>query len=378
MITGLDLVEWQLRVASGEPLPLTQEQVKFSGHAIEARLCAEDPANEFRPQVGKIAYWQPASKDYARTDHGLNQVDEVSPYYDSMLGKVIAYGIDREAARRCLKRALSDTVILGLRTNREFLLYCLGHEQFACATDTGFVPRVWKQKGDIAPTSDAVATSVSAYLLTEPGREDGLWGWSSTGQMRSVLKLSFDEKHVYDIQVEFLRDGKFKIAFGEEVKTVSIAGVSRGVPTHATTPVLIDAELVIDDVRTHVRFARASHVLHITGENWSHSLQDILFEPRSVSAGPSDGSIVSPANGLVVSVDVVAGQFVEKETPICSIESMKLVQTLVAPRDGVVTSVLIQAGQQIKSKQLIAQIESATAESPNVVPTVAVPTAGVV
>lgn len=129
-ITGLDLVEWQLRVAAGEPLPRTQEQISFRGHAIEARLYSEDPYKGFLPKTGVLSNWQQAEGPGIRTDHGLESGFEVSPYYDAMIAKVIGYGEDRETARKRLHSALRNTVEEGLTTNRRFLMSCLSHETF--------------------------------------------------------------------------------------------------------------------------------------------------------------------------------------------------------------------------------------------------------
>jgi geranyl-CoA carboxylase alpha subunit len=129
-ITGLDLVEWQLRVAAGEPLPLSQEQISFSGHAIEARLYSEDPYKGFLPKTGILSNWREAEGNGIRTDHGLESGYEVSPYYDAMIAKVIGYGGCREAAQENLHMALKNTVDDGLTTNRRFLMSCLSHEAF--------------------------------------------------------------------------------------------------------------------------------------------------------------------------------------------------------------------------------------------------------
>ncbi len=129
-ITGLDLVDWQLKVAAGEPLPLSQEQISFSGHAIEARLYSEDPYKGFLPKTGILSNWQEAEGLGIRTDHGLESGYEVSPYYDAMIAKVIGFGNSREAARRNLHSALKNTVDDGLTTNRRFLMSCLSHDAF--------------------------------------------------------------------------------------------------------------------------------------------------------------------------------------------------------------------------------------------------------
>ena len=142
-ITGLDLVEWQLRIARGEPLPLQQEQIRWQGHAIEARLCAEDAFNGFAPQAGRVLHWNVPAGEGMRIDHGLVAQPEIPPYYDSMIAKVIAYGADREQARGRLLRALAGSAVLGLRTNRDYLLQALSAPAFA--------RRSWPRAGSARP-----------------------------------------------------------------------------------------------------------------------------------------------------------------------------------------------------------------------------------
>ena len=129
LVTGLDLVELQIRIAAGEPLPLGQDDVRFSGHAIEARLYAEAPHRGFLPQSGQLVAWRPPSGPGIRVDHGLNASQTVSPYYDPLLAKIIAHGATREEARRRLVQALEDTTALGIATNRGFLIDCLRHRR---------------------------------------------------------------------------------------------------------------------------------------------------------------------------------------------------------------------------------------------------------
>ncbi len=141
LITGLDLVAWQLHVAEGLPLPLRQEQVQLSGHAMEVRLYAEDPAHGFLPQTGRITAWEPALQSGVRIDHGLVEGQTISPFYDPMLGKIISHGATREEARRKLLRAVQDSVLLGVQSNQRLLASLLEHPQFISGEfSTGFIP----------------------------------------------------------------------------------------------------------------------------------------------------------------------------------------------------------------------------------------------
>ncbi|MGD9946576.1 MAG: acetyl/propionyl/methylcrotonyl-CoA carboxylase subunit alpha, partial [Burkholderiaceae bacterium] len=165
-ITGLDLVEWQLRVAAGEALPLRQDEIRFSGHAIEVRLCAEDPAAGFMPQSGTIRYWQAAQQ--LRIEHALRSGTPVPPYYDSMIAKLVAHGRSRDEARRKLLTGLQDTVMLGIRSNQDFLQRCLMHPDFASGrASTAFIAQ---HQAELLAADDAAverAALIGAWLLFE-------------------------------------------------------------------------------------------------------------------------------------------------------------------------------------------------------------------
>ncbi len=180
MLTGLDLVEWQLRVAAGEPLPLRQEEVRFEGHAIEARLCAEDPARDFLPQAGRLALWQPAPG--VRVDHALESGTEIPPFYDSLLAKLIAHGATRDAAREKLAAALDATVALGVTTNKNFLAAILRDPVFAgSGATTSFIAD--RLSGWKPPKVDAsFAKRLYAAACAEAAGYGEWSGWSNIGR----------------------------------------------------------------------------------------------------------------------------------------------------------------------------------------------------
>ena len=347
MIAGIDLVEWQINIAAGYPLPITQEEVKLSGHAIEARLYAEDPDKDFRPQVGQILHFCPASEDFARTDHGLSESDRVSPYYDSMLAKIISSGPDRESSIRRLERALSDTTILGIKTNREFLLHCLKHRQFfEGRTDTGFIERTWQADAKRPPSPDLIAMAVVILLDDESQSDTELAGWSSNGLMNSLMKLSVDDLVEIDVQIEFLKRYSWRLRFGSETKVISLLSVNSR-----------SGEFLIDDSRQKASFVRNGEEVHISSEEYSHRVSDILFKPRALQDAAFNGSVLSPTDGLIASIEAQVGQYVEKGARLCTVEAMKLMQAVCAPASGYVSAVLSQLGHQVKAKQLIVQIE---------------------
>jgi geranyl-CoA carboxylase alpha subunit len=362
LATGLDLVEWQLKVAEGYALPLEQEQISISNCAIEARLYAEDPFDDFRPQVGPILRWQPPSAELARTDHGLNDQDEVSPYYDSMIAKVIACGPDRETARRRLRKALNETVLLGIRTNREFLIQCLDHEEFKAArTDTGFISRTWNSSAG-QPLDERLAAYAAAVILYSQLPPDGeLLNWSSSGQQLSLMKLSIDGETPIALSIEPIAKNAWNIRFASSMKTVSLTNWNPA--EQAATG---NCQVRLGDEIHNVSFALADNTVHISTGDFSFSATDVSYTRQQSKESLDDGDIVSPSNGLLAAICVQVGQFVEKGTPVCTVEAMKLLQSICSPVSGQVTEVCCQEGQQVKARQLLVRMASIEAQIPAV------------
>ncbi|MCT5003924.1 acetyl-CoA carboxylase biotin carboxylase subunit, partial [Pseudomonas aeruginosa] len=216
-ITGLDLVAWQIRVARGEALPLTQEQVPLNGHAIEVRLCAEDPQQNFLPQSGTVARWR-APGD-VRTDHALADGLVVSPYYDSMLAKIVAHGTDRADACRRLAHALDDCLLLGLPTNRAFLRDCLAHPAFLAGdVSTAFIDRHFPAATRQAPVPDAAVCQAAAVVITYL-RQDAarrypaeLHGWASSRTYPTLCRFTLDGE-VIDMRVRALGAQQWEVTW---------------------------------------------------------------------------------------------------------------------------------------------------------------------
>lgn len=357
LVTGLDLVEWQLLVAEGGHLPFNQDMIRLNGHALEARLCAEDPDNNFFPQIGNVSLWQPPPEQIARCDHGLNDKDYVSPYYDSMLAKVIASGPDRRTAARRLRQALADCHILGLKTNREFLLHCLDSDQFlAGRTDTGFISRVWQPASLSTETIDFHLLSMVAVLLSS----DGIWsgselaGWSTSGVLRSLLKLSFNDSALVDVSLEFIGPGKWRVSAENNQCTL----------TYIPSDFPHERQFLIESVLHSIRFSYTEgKKLHAVSGKFSYFVEDVTFKAKPASGGPSNGHVIAPSNGVVAAIHTQAGESIEKDAPICTIEAMKLLQVVVAPAAGVVSELCVCPGQQVKGRQLLAVIESLSQEN---------------
>ena len=197
-ITGLDLVEWQLRVARGEALPLTQEQVPLKGHAIEVRLYAEDAYADFLPQTGRIDVWRPASGPGVRTDHGMKDGLAISPFYDPMIAKVIAHGATREEARRRLAKALRDTVVLGPTTNRHFLIRLLEHPEFAAGkATTAFLARHVFSAPEITDRHWMLAASL-LWRQSAERYPAALRGWRNSNPAPTPIRLAAGGRRTHD------------------------------------------------------------------------------------------------------------------------------------------------------------------------------------
>jgi len=335
--TGLDLVEWQLRVAAGEPLPLAQEEVRFSGHAIEARLCAEDPAREFLPQAGRIALWEPAAG--VRVDHALESGAAVPPYYDSMLAKLIAHAQTRDEARLRLARALEDTVCLGLPTNKAFLAAVLRDPDFAAGrAATDFLSRFSAPAG---PDADAARAIGGALVATSAGH--GEWNsWSNNPARLMRLRLG-------DADIALRREeGGFVASVGDREFRVSLApaGANRygvRIAGGAVEPVV---------------FALEGAMVHFGWRGESFSFANTIHAPPTRRGAAFDGAtLASPMNGRVVAVAARAGEAVEAGAPLVVIEAMKMEHVLAAPAALRVKTVHVERGAQVTPGQLLIEFQ---------------------
>jgi acetyl-CoA/propionyl-CoA carboxylase biotin carboxyl carrier protein len=322
-ITGLDLVELQLRVAAGEPLPVTQEDVAVSGHAIEARVYAEDSHRGFLPQAGTASIVRWPGGPGVRVDHALESGQVVSTSYDPMLGKVIAHGPDRESARAALVQALDDTAVLGLTTNTGFLRALVASEEFADAT----IDTAWLDHAEVpAPDSDvprAMAAWVSAMLTaSDSGHPFAADGFRLGGPPAPTL-------------VELDRD----------VYVDRHAGTVDGVPF-----VMIGAadhvlEAVVDGHRERAVVNVRPDVVEVSFRGQRHVLTPPDRLADTVAAG--DGILLAPMPGTVLDVRVTEGQDVAEGDVLGMMEAMKMELTLKAPFAGTVTTVGAAAGQQV-------------------------------
>jgi geranyl-CoA carboxylase alpha subunit len=336
-VTGFDLVEWQLRVARGERFTRQQSDIRFAGHAIEARLCAEDPAKNFLPQAGTMALWIPA--DGVRTDHALSSGAEISPHYDSMIAKVIAHGRTRDEARARLAQALDDTVALGVATNKAFLAGVLRDEAFARGPTTDYLTRRFPKVN--APQPDAEAFAIAAVLLA--ARADfGEWNcWSNNSA--HVMRARFGDT---DVGLRRFDDGTLARVGDTEIVLRSIS---------ITPPY---ARITLNGVEKTVTFVIAENI-HLSVDGQSYSLADTLHAPAQRASAASDGRLVAPMNGRVVAVHARAGDMAEVGRALIVLEAMKMEHALSVPQAARVKAVHVTAGAQVAPGQLLAELEPA-------------------
>ena len=340
-ITGLDLVAWQIRVARGEPLPITQAQVPLHGHAIEVRLYAEDPGNDFLPQTGRLrVYREPAAGTGRRVDSGVSEGDEVSPFYDPMLGKLIAWGEDREQARLRLLAMLDEFAIGGLKTNLSFLRRIIAHPAFAAAElDTDFIPRYQEQ---LLPPPQALSAAF----------------WSAAGEaFRQSLTPNVRDD---DPNSPWAISCGLRCGLPAQTLLALESNGERQIVT-LTTPLAATHhdQLVIEQngvQRRHLAIRREDSLCFY----WEGELHRVTrFDPVIAvgSAHDSQGGLSAPMNGSVVRILVTPGQTVTAGAALVVLEAMKMEHSLRAPRDGVVKSLFCQEGDMVKEGSVLVALE---------------------
>ncbi|WP_416896543.1 MAG: acetyl/propionyl/methylcrotonyl-CoA carboxylase subunit alpha [Minwuia sp.] len=351
LITGQDLVEWQIRVAEGEPLPLSQDEVTLSGHAIEVRLYAESPPKNFLPRTGTAHLWREPSGEGVRTDAGLREGQEITPFYDPMIAKIMAHGPSREAARARLIRALQGTVLLGVETNRRFLIEALGDEVFAGGgATTAFIgERFPKQRLALAAPAPA-EIALAAVLLFDRQRSDApkaLLGWRSSGQTpRSPMIVRIGEDD-HAASVVWHGGEDHEVTVGDEIfvfEGLCIGGNEAAWRRGGATE--------------RVWFAESGGRILIQTATHDFAAEETTYIDRAAEAAASDGAVVSPMNGRVLRIEVTAGDTVKKGQLVAVLEAMKMEHEIVAPVAGTVAEAPVAAGQQVGSNALLVRIDT--------------------
>jgi geranyl-CoA carboxylase alpha subunit len=345
LVYGVDLVAWQLAIAAGEPLPLTQDAVlaRRSGHAIEVRLCAEDAAAGFLPQTGTVLAWSPPQGEGVRVDHGVSDGLRVGAHYDSMLGKIIAHGTTRDAARRRLLAALDATVLLGVTSNRDFLRRVVAHDAFASGdADTGFIARYFDTVPVAATAQHHAVAAAALYecdarrLAADAGFARSLVGWNATSRL--VLAHG---------------DTTLRATVHADGATRRVVTFDDGV-THAVDVHDIDGRCLrygIGGVDARVTFARDGDALWLAFADCTGVWRDLTYAPATRTGDAADGRVAAPIDGRIVAVHAQPGMTVAKGDIVVVLEAMKMEFRIAAGVDGVVESVACTVGAQVRAGQ---------------------------
>ncbi len=368
MITGQDLVEWQLRVANGEELPLTQEQITITGHAIEARIYAEDPANDFLPVTGSLMFLQPPEEsDHVRVDTGVIQGDEVSVFYDPMIAKLIVWDADRNAALQRMTRALTEYHIGGITTNINFLYNLVSCEPFEQAElDTGFI----EKHGDLLfnNNNDNISQGVSLaalYLILQQARKKKAfnnltpdpwspWNNSSAWRLNEADINRFElvfAGQLHLVTVEQIGRGKgVRYLIHNGVSTSQAWGEIEGDTLHAE----IDGHRLQVSVGEHGN----SYSLFTEGKTLSFSILEADLGDEEIGEGAA--ALNAPMNGTIVELVASTGNLVNKGDTLLVMEAMKMEHAICAPEDGTVVEFYFQTGDLVDGGAELLHFEAGT------------------
>ncbi|MCR9135235.1 MAG: acetyl-CoA carboxylase biotin carboxylase subunit [Alphaproteobacteria bacterium] len=342
MITGLDLVALQIAVAQGEVLSLNQEDIHFDGHAMEARLYAEDPANDFLPVTGDVDLWCPANGDGVRVDTGIATGHHVSPYYDPMLAKIIAWGENREVARNRLIKAVEETVLLGVKSNGRFLAALLRADDFAQnRMTTSFLDRGWQEGAKTAlPSTRDIALAAVHFLHADQKSalkrasylSSTLLGWSSAVLPAIPLRLTCNGAGFDALAT--CAGPEWSITIGDERFIIAIDGHGRA---------MIDGRSL--DVMS--AFSSAGDLgLAVGGERWQFQRETGTATDDEAHGG---GHVLAPMPGLVLEIHVSNGDVVKKGSTMAVLEAMKMQHRIMAPVDGIISHVAVATGARLGS-----------------------------
>ncbi|MCB1778283.1 MAG: 3-methylcrotonyl-CoA carboxylase, partial [Candidatus Competibacteraceae bacterium] len=367
MITGLDLVEWQLRIAAGEPLPLTQEQVQMRGHALEARIYAEDPAKGFLPSTGMLTHLAPPAENlHVRVDTGVEEDDEISPFYDPMIAKLIVWDANRELALARMLRALAQYRIVGVANNVDFLSRLVASPAFSQADlDTGLIEREREFLFEQEPPAprDVVLVAALATLLREQaqatriaaeradpfspwGLRDG-WRLNSNAERRLLFRAGETERTV-----------RVRYAAGGDAQRYALAldGQETGARGELGPDDTLWAEL--DGLRVNAAVVVAGEKRHVFlhGRVWNLARIDPLY--HGGEGGGPEGGLLAPMPGNVIALLASVGAKVEKGAPLLILEAMKMEHTIAAPAKGTVKAFRFAVGDPVSDGAELVEFES--------------------
>jgi 3-methylcrotonyl-CoA carboxylase alpha subunit len=356
LITGIDLVEWQLRVAFGEELPLSQDQIRLNGHAIEARVYAENPHKNFMPSVGRIRTWHmPEALDGLRVDAGYRAGDVVSPHYDAMLAKVIAWAPTRDAAIERLNRGLEESDVRGIVTNIPFLSALVTHPDVrANAIDTGFIERELKNLTPAAPPPHdlelgaAVAAILGEEAKAARAQAHSPWlnaGWMPVGRRQRMFTFRHGPAGEHEVSLQY-GNGPATLGIRErEMAFTSVPNAAGGF------------DLTLHGMKSHVVVVVEGHELYLRTRNGRFDLHWVDPFGGDDEEQVGEDKIVAPLPGTVVALLAEVGAKLEKGAPILTLEVMKMEQTLRAPFAGVLTAIKCKVGDIVGEGVELAEVE---------------------
>ncbi|HVB44134.1 MAG TPA: biotin carboxylase N-terminal domain-containing protein [Streptosporangiaceae bacterium] len=358
LVTGLDLVELQVRVAAGQMLPVRQDQVLLTGHAVEARVYAEDPARGFLPAGGAVLVLREPALPQVRVDSGLAEGMTVSSAYDPMLAKVIAHGPDRQAALRRLDGALASMAVLGVTTNIAFLRTLLRHPEVAAGRlDTGLAERILPSLPGPGVPDEVLAAAALAHLLRKepPGRPRSPWdipdGWRVGGHAWTTVRLTRDTGEPVPVRIRG--------------RAVACAEVCVGSADPVTAHAVFDAGALVVTYQGRTQRYAYAHTDAATGRGTTWLGRDgqawVLAEEEPTASGVAgggagDGVVRSPMPGTVAAVKTARGDRVRSGEPLLIVEAMKMEHTVIAPVDGVVGELTAAVGQRVGLDEVLAVI----------------------
>jgi 3-methylcrotonyl-CoA carboxylase alpha subunit len=358
LITGIDLVEWQLRVAFGEKLPLTQDQIRLNGHAIEARVYAENPSKNFMPSVGKIRTWHlPDETCGLRIDAGYREGDTVSPYYDAMLAKVIAWSPTREGAIDRLNRGLEETDVRGIVTNIPFLAALVTHKDVhANNIDTGFIERELKaltpeasEPGDLelAAAATAILIQDSRAVFAEAQSPWRTSGWMPVGRRRRIFRFRHGPGEEQEICLHYGK-GPATWSIGQRELSFTFAATAAGA-----------FDLTLHGAKSQIFAVVEGHEIYLRTRNGRFELHWVDPFGGETEEQTGEDKIVAPLPGTVVAVLAEEGAKLEKGAAILTLEVMKMEQTLRAPFAGTLKAIKCKVGDIVQEGVELAEIEPA-------------------
>ncbi|MBT6799694.1 MAG: ATP-grasp domain-containing protein [Porticoccaceae bacterium] len=360
LITGLDLVALQIKVAQGEPLGLSQDDINLEGHAIEVRLYTEDPSQDFLPASGPVDLWAPASGVGVRVDGGISTGQAISPFYDPMVAKVIGYGPTREAARLRLIGALKETVLFGTPNNKDFLIQCLEKQPFIDgAATTAFIAEEFSDAElEIQPVSfaDSVVAATLELCLENKGHfqrsllvSSQLQNWTIASAMVSRKQYQFDDT-THDLSISPVNSSvdTYQVTDSAAEQSVEIQVVSMQANT---------AEVLLDGVKLVAQFSRLQRgQMHCSIQGRGAFFKDLIILDGAIDEAVGGGRVIAPMHGLLLEVLVKPGDEVTKGQTLAVLEAMKMHYEIQAEIDGTVSEVTAVAGKQVAADDVLIEI----------------------